>query len=285
MRKSINLLVVLLLISFTMNSFAQDSGGSSNILQQNMPETVAGYRVMGVLTPDSTPCMPSGSQRFVLQTSEPNVETFLQNARLGAIREELTNLGLITTGGIWNISFVGPNAAREGIISGNERWSAHVSQFGCIKLTPMNTDSDGTEYSIPSPDPGRAVFENVDADSFTDDNAQSVNLVAPSSVGNSQNGSSALLNNVRTDSGSLYVLQNGLNFQGGSGFVIWTDTTWGYDAQMYEDIPYSAGSDYWFGITFTDDAWFMCAYPHYDTNLYRCVGEPFGSGTTLERVS
>lgn len=45
------------------------------IAQQGLPTTIAGYKVLTVLTSGTTACMPPGEKHLILQARQPNVKT------------------------------------------------------------------------------------------------------------------------------------------------------------------------------------------------------------------
>jgi hypothetical protein len=98
-----------------------------------LPNVIAGYRVLAVLTPENTACMVPGSRRLVLQALAQNVEGFLQDTGMGAVQQELANLE-VATGVTWQFSFVGPNSTKERIISGIATLNAHFRENECIRL-------------------------------------------------------------------------------------------------------------------------------------------------------
>lgn len=149
------------------------------------------------------------------------------------------------------------------------------------KLGPVTQGSDWTELKQTASENGKALFEDTDAGNYTNDNAQSVYLGAPLSVGNSQDqyGYSALLNNVLTDTGRF--LQNGFLFSGGNGSAVYTDDNYSYSPQYYS-MYFNAGDTYWTDITYTSGAWWMCeediAYP---SLTYTCIPDNSITGTNL----
>jgi|FLYN01.1.fsa_nt_gi hypothetical protein len=97
-----------------------------------IPETITGYRVLTVRTPENTACMLPGSRRVVLQASAPDVDRFLQDTDIAAVQAELATL---STEVRWEISFVGPSVTFEQILSETEKWNAQFSD-GCVRLGP-----------------------------------------------------------------------------------------------------------------------------------------------------
>lgn len=146
----------------------------------------------------------------------------------------------------------------------------------------VQASNDGDEIKLTPPNPGYAEFEDMDAASYPDANAQSVFLVAPAAIPNSPL-ATLFENNVQTNSATFYLLQNGLQFRYGAGSVIWTDTTQSYANQLYDPIiPYVASHVYSFSITFTSGSWQMCAEDTNDPSTYRCRSEPAATGTVLQ---
>jgi hypothetical protein len=267
---------ILLISVLSTSSYAVANQQPVNELAKySLPAMVGGYEVLTILTSDNTACMMTGEKRLVLRATQPDVEDFLKDSRPEAIKLELEQHGL-TAVARWGIEIVGPAVTLDEFLSNNQKWNNQSTS--CPKLRPLETGSDWTEIKLGSGSFGYAQFEDTDAGSFTDDNAQAVNLVAPSSIGNNQNLYSAFLNNVKTNTG--YFLQNGLLFQSGSGKVVWTDDSHGLGAQTY-NISYIGGHTYWVTITYTNGSWWMCARDNANPSSYTCAQEPNGTGNNL----
>lgn len=183
----------------------------------------------------------------------------------------------------YQISIVGPKATIEEILQNNADWNSVRERSGCRKLNPLATYNPGDEIQIAAGQAGRAVFENVDAGSYpsggNSDNAQSVYLTAPTSIDNN-NTLSVVLNNVYTDEN--YLLQNGLQFIGTTGQVVWTSESQEYYPQIIEDVPYVAGHQYWFVISYGFEVWQLCQYDIADINTYTCIFDNDGRGNNLK---
>jgi hypothetical protein len=141
--------------------------------------------------------------------------------------------------------------------------------LGVVAVQAVQNDWD--EIYIQKPIAGYALFENTDAGSYTDANAQSVNLVAPSAFPNSSRGT-YFLNNVMTDQG--YFIQAGLEFYKGTGRVVWTDDSFGLHPQDYSPIiPYVASHTYRFTISYWSGHWWMCGQDNAVPSSYTCHPE------------
>lgn len=238
-------------------------------------DRAAGFEVLTTYTSQDTACMKSDSTRVILRTTEPTIEEFLNSVQLSEVLQSLQQLGIKQQ---IEVEFVGPNTTVGQINTRRQRWN-NAMRSACITLRPMEIGSNDTELTFSSPSAGFVYFENLDAGNYTDDNAQAVNLVGPTTVGNPPL-ATALLNNVVTDSSTFYFIQNGFLFWNGSGSVVWTNTTQGLVAQFYSGLTYSGGTSFWFTITYTNGDWWMCGLD-YSTLDYDCVPESSGFGTTL----
>ncbi len=249
-------------------------------MRQGLPPAIGGYKVFAVLTPDNTACMLTGEKRLVLQVTQPNVEEFLRTNNYASVRSDLEQKGLGEYAK-WGIQFAGPGTVLEEFLTENQKWTELRRKFGCVKAKPVSAPAfDGSDWQeFKEVGPGLAIYEDTDAGRFTDDNAQSVNLLAPNAIANRPQ-AVLFLNNVKTDSSTFYMLQNGLEFWNGIGRVVWTDTSWGYSDQPY-NIAYIPAHHYWFSITFTNGIWWMCAMEYQQPQTYQCRSETRGVGTTL----
>ena len=248
--------------------------------QYGLPDTIAGYKVLAVLTSDNTACMPPGAKRLILQTTQPTVEEFLETSDAAGIKAELEQKGFPEFAK-WGVEIGGPDATFDKVVSENEDWNAFSRKYGCAQSIPALTGSDYQEFKAQGN--GYAIYEDTDSGTFTNDNAQSVFLGAPASIGNRPK-AVMFLNNVVTDAGSYYLLQTGLQFWQGAGKVIWTDTTIPhYSNQDYvPPIPYIASHTYWTSISYTNGTWWMCAKDNAVPSTYTCAQEPSAPGTTMK---
>jgi hypothetical protein len=243
--------------------------------QDGLPATIAGYKVLAVSTPSNTACMLPGAKRVILQAPQQSVEGYLKDSRPDAITKDIEQYEIDRTTK-WEVMIVGPGTTLEEFLGENSKWNRQGQNYGCTKSLPPKTGTNGTEVKIPSSYPSYAEFEDTGAGSFANDNAQSVYLIAPTSIANRPK-ALLFLNNVKTDNSTYYLLQNGLQFYNGLGSVVWTDTTKGYVNQTY-NIPYVASHTYWVTITFTSGIWQMCAV---DVANPECVNR---SVTTFFRI-
>lgn len=280
----VSCLIISLLIPYSVRA---DHADSPRLTQYGISGTIAGYKTLTVFTSNDTLCMRPGSKRLVLQTSEDGIESYLLKSRaqevLIALKQELS----VTTSPAeaardmpsWQIELVGPKTTLEEVISEHEQWNQDTALTGCQSLSPVLSGSDWTEIKTSThPYPGYAIFEDLDAGTYTDDNAQGVYIVAPSTP--NTNEKFHVLNNVRTNGSTFYLLQNGLYLVGSSHHVSWTDTTHGYVAQFYS-MSYTSGHNYLARITYTSGVWQMCAQDTSIPSTYTCILESNAIGTTL----
>jgi hypothetical protein len=99
-----------------------------------LPDTIAGYKVLGVVTSENKACMAPGTKDLVLLTTEPTVEDYLKNSRPADVLKAMGELGLNTTE--WGISFAGPGATRDQLITGVQEWNNEMEKYGCVYSGP-----------------------------------------------------------------------------------------------------------------------------------------------------
>lgn len=283
MRKLIVTFIALAILVSTVSivSPQSDKGVSYKPATYGIPDTIAGYTVLAVKTSENTACMLSGTKRIIVQTSDSDVDEFLRNNNPNAVQQELASLKLATTN--WELEYVGPGVvwSEEEFLSQNDEWNSQFRFSECLKFEPLNMQT-GTRVS------GLGIFQNTDAGLYTNDNAQSINIVVPSTIGTTQNAASTILNNVETAGSSFYFLQNGITFwSSGTAWIVWTDTTHGYQIQQYDvtKISYDPSHpSYWFTITYSNNIWYMCANDNFylDGSHYWCVSETSAVGNNLK---
>jgi len=102
--------------------------------QYGIPDTLGGYKVLAILTPQDVACMGSRSKRIVLQTTEPNVHEYLESPK--SIREILEYLRQIPgeEETNWQIAVVGPGATLESISSNIISWNDTFTDKPCRRL-------------------------------------------------------------------------------------------------------------------------------------------------------
>ncbi len=94
-----------------------------------IPDTIAGYEVLAVMTSDNTTCMRSGIKRLILRAVARDFETFQNDINADAVIQELEMLGKAQEFG--GISYVGPGTSKEQIIALNENWNRQNRLVGC----------------------------------------------------------------------------------------------------------------------------------------------------------
>ena len=104
-----------------------------------VPETLAGYRVLAVLTPDNTACMPLGVGRLVLQADQDSLEEHLKVGQLIDIGKALEQHDLRPDQ--WVIQVVGPGVTLEELIAENESWNEEAVRLGCVQIGHIRMSS------------------------------------------------------------------------------------------------------------------------------------------------
>ncbi|MBC8172205.1 MAG: hypothetical protein H7X77_11050 [Anaerolineae bacterium] len=107
-----------------------------------IPDTIAGYPVLAVLSAENTECMPDWELRLQFQTTETSREDYLASETGQKIQQAVDALGISGA----TISVSGPGSSLESLIRENERWNEGMRAGGCIKsggpimLTPSPVD-------------------------------------------------------------------------------------------------------------------------------------------------
>jgi hypothetical protein len=99
-----------------------------------LPDTIAGYTVLGVITPQNQACIMDGRNTVVLQTTDPTVQDYLKNSQPADVMKALAGLGLSTTQ--WGYSIAGPGSTREQLIAGAQAWNKESEKYGCVTNGP-----------------------------------------------------------------------------------------------------------------------------------------------------
>lgn len=287
-RNLIIAVAILLLIGGFRSYAAQDTVGSLyDPANYGLPDRVAGYNLLAVITADNSPCLASKSGiRYILQTSYSTVEQFLAQSNTEVLDSELAKVTNLPIADL-DYQIVGPGISLSEVMATNELVKITLNSKSCAKaVTPVYTANNGNEIKLSSPKPGFTIIEDLDAGNYTDDNAQSVYLRAPI-VGFNQdpdpdnNKGSRFVNNVTSATGG-YVLQNGFAFLNGTGIVFFTNSTANFSIQAF-NISYTATHLYWFTISYTNAKWWMCVN---DQNIpngasYVCQDDPNAPGTQM----
>jgi hypothetical protein len=105
-----------------------------NPAQYGIPETLGGYKVIAVFTPQDVACMLEGQKQIILQAQEAAVHEFLEQPH--SPREILETLQEIPgeEQTHWQIQFVGPGGTLEGAIETLRSWNAIFADRPCFTL-------------------------------------------------------------------------------------------------------------------------------------------------------
>lgn len=229
-------------------------------------DRIAGYEVLMVKNSADTPCLGKTSSDLILRASQGTVGNFQAGNNVAAVMKYLRDNGFSEDTGI---SFVGPEITRAQLEYEHARWNQTQIDQECLQLVGQSTSHI---------QPGYAVVVDTEIGLFTDHNAQSVELLAPT-VGNNQSFFSAYLNNGITTAADL--LQEGFLFQYGIGTTTWTDENHGLSPQPF-GILYQPNHWYWFTITYTSGVWQICGYDiNVGTGSYVCHLSPSTDGIRL----
>ena len=245
------------------------------------PDTIAGYTVGHITTPKSRAC--SSLPMIYLRSTQSTLDEFLNNAPdINSLDEQVKSLSQSPSAVRWSFS---PEAIDSTTAAARDAaWNTERAQHGCPPPwddTEEGDDDDATR--------GWAIFQNTDAGDYTDDNAQSVRIQSPATIGTSQVYFSAALNNVVThiyNNGSAYGLQTGMQFDPGDvhgGTMIgWADSSRNLTPEEFTEVPYEANHWYYFTNSYTNSVWWMCAGDDDDLDeLYQCVSSSNAPGTHL----
>jgi len=104
-----------------------------------LPDTIAGYKVLGVVTSENEACVPPGRKILLLQTTDPTVQDYLKNFRQADVMKAMGEMGLNTPE--WNISVGGPSSTREQLVAGVQAWNHDREKYGCVQSVPPPTIS------------------------------------------------------------------------------------------------------------------------------------------------
>lgn len=106
-----------------------------------IPETLAGYTVIAVLSSDNTECVPSGFHRVVVQAPQPTVDEYLKSDALTSVQAEMNELGK-SMASDWVIQFVGPALKKEEFLAEISRWNSQIKVTECHQSQPISTSEE-----------------------------------------------------------------------------------------------------------------------------------------------
>ena len=247
----------------------------------DFPETIGGFSVGHISTPKDRAC--SSLPVVYLQSPQTSLDQFLSDPLdISSLEAELVSLPGVPSTIRWSFS---PGVIdSEAAAAKDALWNRERSEHGC----PLPWDD--IETGDFAGGRGWAIFQNLDAGQHEDDNAQSVRITSPSTIGTTQIYFGAAINNTITheaDDGSKFVLQTGMQFDPGSTHggtqIAWTDSAQeDLLPQEFTRVPYRASASYYFSNTYTHSIWWMCAGDDADlVRRYQCVTSPDAPGTHL----
>ena len=99
-----------------------------------LPNTIAGYKVLAVLTDNTLACMMPGKKRLILQANQASIEDYLKASDPMALDTALHQVGL-TTDEV-EIEVVGPTTTLDGILLEIQKWNEDRKKHGCVTSAP-----------------------------------------------------------------------------------------------------------------------------------------------------
>ncbi|MCA9914502.1 MAG: hypothetical protein KC496_14210 [Anaerolineae bacterium] len=121
----VKLLIAVVLLVALLGMLAQPTTSSYDPALYGLPDTLAGYTVIAVQTPENTICFHGDKQRLTLQATENTIDHFLTNADPAAITTALIQLGLADQFD-HGYTFVGPGVTREQIIQQLQAFETNI---------------------------------------------------------------------------------------------------------------------------------------------------------------
>ena len=234
-----------------------------------------GITLIETRTRDTTPCIPPGISRHVIQ-APPNftLEEFITSGIYPGFIQELTALGINTE--VNEIEVVSSNVSRASINAVDGRLRAdHARSDMCQELGEIRYNRTIN---------GFAVMANSTAGNYPYNRGMSVDFVwnPPAQVETlwGFGGWVSLLLNILTPNG--FFMQSGIMARADTGnvYLVWTSSSKGLQAQYYlldPSDPFSGPALYTSGqispvITYYDGYWYICVY-NSSINKWNCVTE------------
>jgi hypothetical protein len=116
-------------ITSTLSAFASYDPATYGI-----PYQIAGFKILAVRTSENTACIPSGMMRITVQSSQPDVQSFLANSGDSRVVSETLRQIPSLSGINFNLEFIGPAPWNpERFLSSVAEWNNHMKN-GCVKL-------------------------------------------------------------------------------------------------------------------------------------------------------
>lgn len=101
--------------------------------EMQIPRRIGDYKVLGVMTSDTTACIPPGTIRIILQQAKPSD---------GEASVPLTR-GMFADRGHIYWEFVGEGITLEGIVANLDNWNRIFFNNECLKLGPLVDEAKG----------------------------------------------------------------------------------------------------------------------------------------------
>jgi len=270
MKRLIALSVLLLISSIAMITGFPASAPTSPFdpANHNVPDSVAGHKVLAVISSDTTKCVPSGLLTLVVRVSVPDPLSYPVSNEAREIRNAMKQFG----NPHWTVKAIGPNVSLDNMQAETESWNQAMSD-GCHTFSPAASVNDGDVILRLPGQPGRGMFEILEA-SMPNDTAVAGFLHAPA-VGGNQNAYSGLMLNAKTNGPGDNFFQVGLDFDNnGNGYTFYTSDSYGTTAQFWAHTPYVEGHDYYVTISGTDGIWGWCMGDTADyASTYQCLDD------------
>lgn len=233
------------------------------------PTSIAGYPVIFVQTPENTFGLTTGEVRltvFVKGTTLDGTYTMADKVAYYIAEHPLPKGWSVETYG----GPGGSQAEYERVHKENYEWQQkHEPIVFKMPSASSKAPLTGTGHSF-------AIDVNSDPQSYSLD-AQWARWNAPQ-VGTSQSASSALLDNVYTN--TSYFLQAGQLYQSGAGYNVWTDTTKNLVGQQF-NVAYVVGDNYLFNINVAPGGKWRMECSDVTTYAYDGYIEQNSTGSTL----
>jgi len=113
-----------------LTTFTVAPSSSYDPSRYGVPSTINGYKVIAVLAPDNTLCMPEWEKRVVVQATSSDLQSYQDADESNQIIHSLDALDKTT----WTIEIVGPGVTFEQFVAENEKGNATAKANGCARL-------------------------------------------------------------------------------------------------------------------------------------------------------
>lgn len=125
------LLVIVFMIAFLQPSQPKPTLRSAyDPAQFGIPDTLAGYRVVGVFTEENSVCMQPGEKDLLLETQISELSDHLDQIGIPAVNQALVAIGINPADG-WQFTFSGPGVNQKAVFSQQNELNAQLRENGC----------------------------------------------------------------------------------------------------------------------------------------------------------